>query len=244
MPAFRPRRRRANARRPPHARIRPGNPAPAIGTGDVFSKGRDFGAWLGLVPKQISTGDRTILGKISKRSNRYLRVLFVQPAWAVLLKPKSWERYGLKPWIEAAKKRLHHQGARPDHADRAIGARQRGDRVSFKPLDAAQIDKHRDSHSGSRAVILEVSILRRDYPLKRPCCRGRRERATRKQTSPFRCRGHFRDGFRYEPDRDRFDQTQREDHRCDGAISSRGSVQWRRQRLGRTRRQRRSGRCR
>ena len=52
----------------------------AIGTGDVFSKGRDFGAWLGLVPKQISTGDRTILGKISRRGNRYLRVLFVQAA--------------------------------------------------------------------------------------------------------------------------------------------------------------------
>jgi transposase len=34
----------------------------AIGTGDAFSKGRDFGAWLGLVPRQISTGDRTILG--------------------------------------------------------------------------------------------------------------------------------------------------------------------------------------
>src|SRR5262252_1132870 len=47
----------------------------AIGTGDVFSKGRDFAAWLGLVPRQISTGDRTILGKISKRGNRYLRVL-------------------------------------------------------------------------------------------------------------------------------------------------------------------------
>ena len=45
----------------------------AIGTGDAFSKGRDFAAWLGLVPKQISTGDRTILGKISKRGNRYLR---------------------------------------------------------------------------------------------------------------------------------------------------------------------------
>jgi transposase len=45
----------------------------AIGTGDAFSKGRDFGAWLGLVPKQISTGDRTILGRISKRGNRYLR---------------------------------------------------------------------------------------------------------------------------------------------------------------------------
>ena len=71
------------------------------------SKGRDFGAWLGLVPKQTSTGDRTILGRISKRGNRYLRVLFVQAAWVVLIRPKSWERYGLKPWIEAAKKRLH-----------------------------------------------------------------------------------------------------------------------------------------
>jgi transposase len=79
----------------------------AIGSGDVFSKGRDFGAWLGLVPKQISTGDRTILGKISKRGNRYLRVLFVQAAWVVLIRPKSWERYGLKSWIETAKKRLH-----------------------------------------------------------------------------------------------------------------------------------------
>jgi len=79
----------------------------AIGTGDAFSKGRDFAAWLGLVPKQISTGDRTILGKISKRGNRYLRVLFVQAAWVVLIKPQSWERHGLKPWIEAARKRLH-----------------------------------------------------------------------------------------------------------------------------------------
>jgi transposase len=80
----------------------------AIGAGDGFSKGRDFAAWLGLVPKQISTGDRTILGKISRRGNRYLRVLFVQAAWVVLIKPKSWERHGLKRWIDAAKKRLHH----------------------------------------------------------------------------------------------------------------------------------------
>ena len=69
----------------------------AIGAGDVFTKGRDFAAWLGLVPKQISTG-----------CNRYLRVLFVQAAWVVLIKPKIWERHGLKPWIEAARKRLHH----------------------------------------------------------------------------------------------------------------------------------------
>jgi transposase len=81
----------------------------AIGTGEAFAKGRDFAAWLGLVPKQMSTGDRTILGKISKRGNRYLRVLFVQAAWVVLIKPQSWERHGLRSWIEAAKKRLHRQ---------------------------------------------------------------------------------------------------------------------------------------
>jgi transposase len=82
----------------------------AIGTGDGFSTGRDFAAWLGLVPRQISTGDRTILGKISKRGNRYLRVLFVQAAWVVLVKvkPNRWDGHGLKHWIEAAKKRLHH----------------------------------------------------------------------------------------------------------------------------------------
>jgi len=45
----------------------------------------------------------------SRRGNRYLRKLFVQAAWVVLvkIKPQQWERYGLKSWIEAAKKRLH-----------------------------------------------------------------------------------------------------------------------------------------
>ena len=82
----------------------------AIGAGDAFTKGRDFAAWLGLVPRQMSTGDRTILGRISKRGNRYLRVLFVQAAWVVLIKPpRLGERHGvLNLWIEAAKKRLHH----------------------------------------------------------------------------------------------------------------------------------------
>ena len=56
----------------------------AIGDGAAFIKGRDFAAWLGLVPKQISTGDRTILGSISRRGNRYLRTLFVQGARSVL----------------------------------------------------------------------------------------------------------------------------------------------------------------
>ena len=58
----------------------------AIGNGAGFRQGRDFGAWLGLVPKQESTGDRTMLGKISKRGNKYLRTLFVQAAHVVLVR--------------------------------------------------------------------------------------------------------------------------------------------------------------
>jgi transposase len=69
--------------------------------------GRDFGAWLGLVPKQESTGDRTILGKISKRGNKYLRTLFVQAAHVILARRPSAAMRGLWPWIERASKRLH-----------------------------------------------------------------------------------------------------------------------------------------
>jgi transposase len=78
----------------------------AIGSGQTFAKGRDFGAWLGLVPRQHSTGGRHTPGRISKRGNAYLRILFVQGAHAVLKRPSCWERYGLKPWIIAAITRL------------------------------------------------------------------------------------------------------------------------------------------
>ena len=62
----------------------------AIGNGTAFAKGRDYSAWLGLVPKQMSTGDRTILGRLSKRGNGYLRMLFMQAARVILLRPVNW----------------------------------------------------------------------------------------------------------------------------------------------------------
>ena len=79
----------------------------AIGNGSGFKQGRDFGAWLGLVPRQESTGDRTILGKISKRGNKYLRTLFVQAAHVVLVRRPRAAMAGLWPWIEQASKRMH-----------------------------------------------------------------------------------------------------------------------------------------
>jgi hypothetical protein len=47
-------------------------------------------------------------GRISKQGNRFLRVLFVQAARVVLMKPQTWERHWLKSWIESAQKRMHH----------------------------------------------------------------------------------------------------------------------------------------
>jgi len=80
----------------------------AIGDGTAFATGRDFAAWLGLVPKQMSTGDRTILGRITKRGNRYLRTLFMQGARVILLRPANWAKHSFGPWLTAAARRLHH----------------------------------------------------------------------------------------------------------------------------------------
>jgi transposase len=79
----------------------------AIGDGAALIKGRDFAAWLGLVPKQISTGDRTILGSISRRGNQYLRTLFVQGARSVLFRSNSWANYTFARWLTGAARRLH-----------------------------------------------------------------------------------------------------------------------------------------
>jgi transposase len=79
----------------------------AIGDGAAFAKARDFGAWLELVPKQVSTGDRTLLRGISKRGNRYLRTMFIQGARSVLLRRVTWANHSFGRWLEAAAPRLH-----------------------------------------------------------------------------------------------------------------------------------------
>ena len=79
----------------------------AIGSGAAFARGRDYSAWLGLVPKQMSTGDRTILGRISKRGNGYLRTLFMQAARVILLRPANWPKHGFGAWLIRAAQRLH-----------------------------------------------------------------------------------------------------------------------------------------
>ena len=60
----------------------------AIGNGAAFKKGREFAAWLGLVPRQWSTGGKAKLLGISKRGNPYLRKMFIHGARAAVLRVK------------------------------------------------------------------------------------------------------------------------------------------------------------
>jgi transposase len=66
----------------------------------AFRSGRDFSAWIGLVPKQHSSGGKDKLGSISKQGDRYLRSLFTTGALAVIRYAKI---YGSKhrPWLTA-----------------------------------------------------------------------------------------------------------------------------------------------
>ena len=56
----------------------------AIGDGETFSRGRDLSAWLGLVPRQATTGGKPKLLGITKRGSKYLRKLLIQGARAAL----------------------------------------------------------------------------------------------------------------------------------------------------------------
>ncbi|EKE79327.1 IS110 family transposase [Idiomarina xiamenensis] len=56
----------------------------AIGNGSEFKNGRHFAAWLGLVPKQHSSGDRQVLMNITKRGGQHLRTLLIHGARAVV----------------------------------------------------------------------------------------------------------------------------------------------------------------
>jgi transposase len=67
-----------------------------------FRSGREFAAWLGLVPRQNSTGGKTRLGGISKRGNQYLRRLLINGASANLLRSKA---TNADPWVIGMRRR-------------------------------------------------------------------------------------------------------------------------------------------
>jgi len=78
----------------------------AIGNGAAFRKGREFAAWMGIVPGEYSTGGKQKLLGISKRGNTYLRTLFIHGARAVL-QQRAKQTSGLKAWLAQLSARTH-----------------------------------------------------------------------------------------------------------------------------------------
>ncbi|MEM7730613.1 MAG: IS110 family transposase [Pseudomonadota bacterium] len=78
----------------------------AIGDGSSFGRGRDLSAWLGLVPRQVTTGGKARLIGISKRGNAYLRKLFIHGARTVLHLVRD-RTTPLARWVDGLRLRAH-----------------------------------------------------------------------------------------------------------------------------------------
>lgn len=78
----------------------------AVADGSTFGRGRDFAAWLGLVPRQMSTGGKTRLGGITKRGNTYLRRLFIHGARSFRLNGNR-QRHRIGTWLDDLDARTH-----------------------------------------------------------------------------------------------------------------------------------------
>ena len=82
----------------------------AVGDGSSFNRARDLGAWLGLVPRQHTTGGKPRLLGISKRGNTYLRTLLIHGARAAL-PVLSQNNTPLGHWLKAMIERGVHRNA-------------------------------------------------------------------------------------------------------------------------------------
>lgn len=75
---------------------------------DGFKRGRDLAAWLGLVPRQHSTGGKPMLLGMSKRGTSHLRRLFIHGARSASMHMKR-DR-GLGSWLDQLETRTHKNG--------------------------------------------------------------------------------------------------------------------------------------
>lgn len=88
----------------------------AVGTPDNFRDGRHLAAWMGLTPRHVGSGHRMHLGGISKRGDRYLRMLLIHGARSVMIRAQMNARAGqplnrLQQWAMDLKRRSNHNKA-------------------------------------------------------------------------------------------------------------------------------------
>jgi transposase len=82
----------------------------AIGNGQTFARGRDLAAWLGLVPRQVTTGGKPRLVGITKRGNKYLRKLLIHGARSALPGLANSATL-LGKWLRGLMARMHKNAA-------------------------------------------------------------------------------------------------------------------------------------
>lgn len=82
----------------------------AVGNAKAFNTGRDMAAWLGLVPRQHTTGGKPKLGSITKRGNVQLRTLVVQGAKSLMIHMDR-EATAIGGWLGQLGKRVHRHVA-------------------------------------------------------------------------------------------------------------------------------------
>lgn len=87
-----------------------------IGEAKAFKSGRQFAAFLGLVPRQSGTGGRVKLLGISKRGDVYLRTLLIHGARAVITRGKKYE-----PWLQKLLAQRRGGGARSQDGANDMG---------------------------------------------------------------------------------------------------------------------------
>ena len=108
-----------------------------IGDWKAFRSGRNLAAWIGLVPKQHSTGGKDRLGSITKQGNRYLRWLLVAGAMAVI---RYAQKHGTlkRPWLGRLMERRPDQGGgrRAGQQDCADGLGHHGPRRAIQGAEA------------------------------------------------------------------------------------------------------------
>jgi transposase len=108
-----------------------------IGDAKAFKSGREFAAWVGLVPRHVGSGGRTTLLGISKRGDVYLRTLLVHCAWSLYVHAKTrsaWtEQLVRRRPLNVAIVAMANKLARTIWAVLAHGKPYRPDFVSIKP---------------------------------------------------------------------------------------------------------------
>jgi len=93
----------------------------AVGDKSCFRNGRQFAAWLGLVPKQHSSGGKARLLGISKRGDRYLRTMLIHGARAVLGRSAG-KTDTRSQWINRMRERRHRMSLRSPWQTRTYGS--------------------------------------------------------------------------------------------------------------------------